>query len=542
MSSPNERTRTVPEAARTGGTRRTSSSPAIPVALLIACVALLPILASGYSSTGVRTQIVLGAIAVLLLAIAGLVLINALPGNGDGLARWRLGPWFLVWSALSYGIASLTWLGPQTGVALRISLTSIPVALTMVAASLVAWTAGYVTGPPKAVRGLAAGALAFLLRGTSTGTPGAGIPWLLYGIGTAARAVSLLLAGRFGYVGDPSGLVVSAKPYAQALSTVSMLAVFGIAVAAYRVFSIRKSGSRATLWTLVVTEMVVGAVAGGKASFVIALLAVLIPYGAVRGRLSARVILVGTMLFLLVVLPFNAAYRSVVRSGHEHLSPAEAVAATPELLSDVVATETPADVLADSANTFLLRVRMIDNVALIAQLTPSVIAYRSPIEFAFAPAVSLIPRAVWPDKPILATGYEFSQEYYGRPSTVYTSSAITPLGDLYRHGGWYVLIVGALLFGLACRLFDTLFRAEGDLRAIFFLLMFLPVVVKSEADVFTMIVGIPTGVAAAVLGAHVACRARRASAAGAAGGTDPLPGSDPRRGVQTPGRAKRSSP
>ena len=509
MSSQTEPNRTLPATEGNGATRRTSASPAISIALLIGCVALLPTLASGYSSTSVRTQILLGSITVLLLAIAALILISALPGNGHGLARWRLGPWFLVWSALSFGIASITWLGPQTGVALRINLTSIPIALTMVAASLVAWTAGYVIGPPKSVRQLAGAGLARMLRGTFPGTPGAGVPWLLYGIGTAARAVSLLLAGRFGYVGDPTSLVVSAKPYTQALSTVSMLAVFGIATASYRVFSGRRSGGRATLWTLVLIEMVLGAVAGGKESFVIAMLAVLIPYGAVRGRVSARGILVGAGLFLLIVLPFNAAYRSVVRSGHQYLSPAEAVASAPEILSDIVATDTPADVLTGSANAFLLRVRMIDNVAIIAQLTPSVIGYRSPIEFAFAPVVGLIPRTIWPDKPILDTGYEFSQEYYGLPRDMYTSSAVTPLGDLYRHGGWYVLIAGTLLFGLGCRLFDAMFRAEDDLRAIFFLLAFLPEIVKSEVDAYAMIASIPAGVVAAMLGAQLACRGRR---------------------------------
>ena len=484
------------------------ASRSVPVALLLGGIAGIPFIVDGYASTDTTTQIVTGSIAVLLLAVAALILVNALPDSAPGLARWRLGPWYLLWAGLSYGVASLTWLGPQTGsAATRISLSNIPVALSLVAAALVAWTAGYLAGPPQAIRTMASGGLAFVLRGTSSQVPGPGIPWFLYGIGTVARLASLLLRGGFGYVGDPSSAVSEAKPYAQTLSMFSMLAVYGIAVAAYRAFATKGPSGWATLATLLGIEMIVGALGGGKESFVVCVLAVVIPYGAIRGRLPARVLAIGALLFLLVVLPFNQAYRSTVRNGHEHLTPAQAVAAAPEIFSEIVAVDSPDQVLSDSADTLLHRVRMIDNVAIITQMTPGAIPYRSPTDFALAPMVSLVPRAIWPDKPVLATGYEFSQEYYGLPSTVFTSSAITALGDLYRHGGWYVLIIGALVFGVGCRLFDLLFRSERDLRAIFFALAFLPVIVKSEVDMYTMVIGIPSGIVTAMLGAHLACRA-----------------------------------
>jgi hypothetical protein len=151
---------------------------------------------------------------------------------------------------------------------------------------------------------------------------------------------------------------------------------------------------------------------------------------------------------------------------------------------------------------------MIDSVAITIQLTPETIPYRSPAEFASAPVVGLIPRAVWPDKPVLVTGYEFSQDYYGTSSDMYTSAGITPLGDLYRHGGPLTVLVGMLLLGMGARLFDSLFRPELDPRAICFLLAFLPMLLR--ADVYNMIVGIPSGIVLAAVGAHLICRRERA--------------------------------
>jgi hypothetical protein len=231
----------------------------------------------------------------------------------------------------------------------------------------------------------------------------------------------------------------------------------------------------------------------------------------VRGRLSLRVLLIGGLLFLWVVVPFNTAYRAAVRGQHSTLSPAAAVAAAPAIASNTLRSGSPIAGLADSATMMLYRVREIDNTAIILQRTPMTIDYHSPLEFVTVPLIGLVPRAVWPGKPVLAGGYQFSQEYYGMPSTAYTSTAISTVGDLYRHGGWPVVGVGMLVLGMCCRLFDRLCRPETDVRAVCFLLAFLPMVVKSELDVASMLASVPAAGLAAVLGAQLMCRRRPAT-------------------------------
>ncbi|NDL57650.1 hypothetical protein [Phytoactinopolyspora mesophila] len=479
------------------------------LALVFAASAVALSLPAGYRTLDPREQLVLGALSATLLSLAALQVVIALPGNRASIARWRIGPWYLLWSTLTLGIAPLTWLVPQTGSASRIELTSVVTALAVFAVSLVPWTVGYCVGVPRTVAGAARRGYALLLRGTSPTVRGGSLPWVLYGIGTGARLLTVVLSGRLGYVGDIDGLVSSAGAFDHLLSLVATFTLFAIAAAAYRAFSARTRGCLVTLVVLLGIETVVGALAGGKQHFLLSLLAVLIPYGALRGRMPLRILLAGVIVFLWIAVPFNTAYREVVRSDESTLSPEAAVAAAPEIVADVTAADSFTDALTGSTIQMLNRVRMLDSVAIIVQKTPETIPYRSPVEFASAPLVGVIPRALWPDKPVLATGYEFSREYFGTPRDMYTSTGITPLGDLYRHGGIVTVVVGMVLLGMGARLFDTLFRPDADPRAICYLLVFLPLFLRS--DIYTMITGIPSGIIVATVGARLICRRERTS-------------------------------
>ncbi len=494
----------IPATDRVGGWL----SARVSVTLLIGSTAALPLLLQGFRPLDDRSKLVLSALSIVLIAFAGLQLVISVPEAVGGVRRWRAGPWFLLWGATAFGFASLTWLGAQHGSANRIMLTSVVHALDLVALAVLAWIVGYTLGVPRWLRHGATAWLSLLLRGSTPALRGGGMPWVLYTIGTVARLSSVALSGHFGYVGDPDTAGTHPAAYSQLLSAASNMAVFGIALAAYRAFSTTTRGSRVTLWTLVGVEAVMGALAGGKESFIVSLLAVLIPYGAVRGRLPLRILFLGAVVLLLIVVPFNTTYREVVRRDQGTLSPSSAVAAAPAVLSGTVHATSPGDAVVGSATALLYRIREVDSVAIITQLTPSSIPYESPADYATAPFIGVVPRALWPGKPLLDNGYQFSQHYYGLPSSVHTSTGITPMGDLYRHGGWPVMICGMVLLGGAVRLFDTLFRPESDPRAVCFVLVFLPVLVKSELDVYGMIASLPSGIVTAAVGAHLMCRGR----------------------------------
>jgi hypothetical protein len=148
-------------------------------------------------------------------------------------------------------------------------------------------------------------------------------------------------------------------------------------------------------------------------------------------------------------------------------------------------------VLVQSADYLAQRIRTIDSPAIIMQRTPGQIPYSDPGQLAISPVIDLVPRILWPGKPVLSVGYQMSQEYYQLPPQVYTSSAITPEGDLYRHGGWVVLIAGMFLLGCGARVVDEVADLRRGTHGMFLIILLFPGLVQGASDCATLLAGIP---------------------------------------------------
>ena len=126
------------------------------------------------------------------------------------------------------------------------------------------------------------------------------------------------------------------------------------------------------------------------------------------------------------------------------------------------------------------------------QRTPSEIPYASPAQLLIAPVVDLIPRILWPGKPILAPGYQVSQEYYQLPPQVYTSSNVTPEGGP---------VPARRLVPADRRDVPARLRGSGsstrsaDLRrgvhGAFLIILLFPDIVQAGSDCATLLAGIP---------------------------------------------------
>jgi hypothetical protein len=125
------------------------------------------------------------------------------------------------------------------------------------------------------------------------------------------------------------------------------------------------------------------------------------------------------------------------------------------------------------------------------QRTPSEIPYASPGQLLIAPIAALIPRILWPGKPILTPGYQISQDYYQLPAQVYTSSNVTPEADLYRHGGWVPLILGMFLLGCLLRIIDEMTDLRRSAHGAFLLILLFPDIVQAGSDCTTLLAEIP---------------------------------------------------
>jgi hypothetical protein len=449
----------------------------------------------------------------LALAACGLAFLFALGARqGDlGLARWQLGPWNLLWYAIAFGVATVTWSQPQVGLATEIAVTSVLRALWLVSVGLALWMLGYLVGPGRLLRQYLTAMMAKIGRRFTTEVRSPLAPWILYSIGIAARLASTATTGRFGYTGDASTVVTTATGYGQILTALTLCAPLAVAAAALQVYRERKTSARITLVILFVSELVFGAAAGGKQSFVIAVLAVAIPFSAARRRMPVVSLLAFILVFLVIIIPFNKAYRSTVRAGSTTLTPSEAIGEAPSIFQQTIAGQNPIMTIPDSLDYLLQRIREIDSPAIIVQRTPMQVGFISPIQLVVGPVIGVVPRAIWPGKPILLSGYEVSQLYYELPSTVYTSSAVTPVGDLYRHGGWIPVIIGMFFLGCGVRLLDDVLDVRGNAHAVFLVLLVFPIVVKNEVDWVTLLAAIPSTLLVWLLGVALAFKARSAA-------------------------------
>jgi hypothetical protein len=303
--------------------------------------------------------------------------------------------------------------------------------------------------------------------------------------------------------------VSTATGYGQILSALSLCAPLAVAAAAIQVYRERSQAARITLIVLFLTELAFGAAAGGKVSFVVAVLAVAIPFSGARHRLPKTLLIALVVVFLAVVIPFNQAYRNAARQDSVTLTPGQAIATAPQILDQTLTGHSFLTVLPNSVGYLIQRIREIDSVAIVVQRTPGQIGFVTPAQLVEAPLAGFVPRAIWPSKPILTAGYQFSQQYYDLPPTLYTASAVTPMADLYRHGGWIPLIVGMFLLGCGARLLDEALDVRENPHAIFLVLLLFPSLVGGEEDWVSLLASIPATLIICVAALFLTFRPRR---------------------------------
>ena len=498
---------------------------------LLLLAAAVVLVAVARWSTAVSDQLLCGSVALGAFCAGLLALMSAVAGyDGLGLRTWRIGPWSLAYGAVAFGLATISWIGPQTGTAAQILPASVLRALWLIAVAMALLAIGYCVAP-RLARSLGSRVSIALADRFTDDIRGPGVPWILFGAGIAGQLGLAVTSGHYGYVGLGATPRTVVAGYSQFLALLGECMPLAVAAAAMRACRTRLPSARATVAVLFACAVVTGALAGGKLSFIVVVLAVAIPRSMMRGRFPAGLLVVAVAFFLLAVIPFNQAYRAVAR-GQVMLSTQQAVAAGPAIADQVLVDDFSPSVLWQSAGYLAQRVRTIDSPAIIMQRTPGQIPYIDPGQLAVSPFIDLIPRILWPGKPVLSVGYQMSQEYYQLPPAVFTSSDITPEGDLYRHGGWVVLIAGMFLLGCGARVLDEVADLRRSMHGAFLVILLFPGIVQAGDDYATLLAAIP-GLALLWYGA-VALSFRRRAAQPAAG----EPAQSPRarsRSLSSPG-------
>jgi len=405
--------------------------------------------------------------------------------KGLGLAQWKLGSWFLAYCVVVDGLASMS----RSGMLPLILPSNVARAEWLTAVGLTAWAAGYAARPRRLTAGAAGRCVHTFASRRSDLVRSPMTPWLLYAAGAAARVASAVLLGHLGYaVGNPTTAVSSAVWYQQPLSDTALACPLAVLVAGLRAFREKSPGARVTLAVLLAAEVAASLVMGSKGQFIIAVVAVAIARESAGLRVSARFILSAVAIALVFVIPFTAAYRAQVRNApattasgqpNTDLGPRQAVAAAPILARSTISA-TSLDTIWSSLSYLTQRLSDIAGPALVLQETPSQIPYASPTRIPETLAADLVPRVLWPGKPLGETGLNFTRQYYA--SNVVTASAITPQGDLYRYGGWLTVLAGMAGLGYLTRVVDDVLDIRTYGPAALLVLLLWPTLADPEGS------------------------------------------------------------
>jgi hypothetical protein len=78
-----------------------------------------------------------------------------------------------------------------------------------------------------------------------------------------------------------------------------------------------------------------------------------------------------------------------------------------------------------------------------------------------APVYSMVPRLLWPSKPVFNLGRWYAINLLGAPLDTTTAASISPIGYLYLAGGGVAVVAGFLLLGLIQRALAECFSTES---------------------------------------------------------------------------------
>lgn len=331
------------------------------------------------------------------------------------------------------GLTSLAWLGEPIKPGPGLTQADVAEALRLVAVGLALFGVGAWLVSPRADNASNG------VHGDFS-TPSSVALLTTFGVSLVGIVIAFAL-GTYGYISDPAAVARGAS-YNQLLGVVGIIGNFVIIATAVSYYATSEPRLLRLLVLFATIEATIGFAGGSKGA---ALLPVLLIFGAyvlARRRLPLMPIAIVTFFLFVVVIPTNLSYREGVRL--QSLAPSEALEAAVGAPLELELTA-----IAENASDYVTtRFRSIDSVALIIDQTPSTFPYAGGENYALLPAIAVIPRALWADKPVLDDTAEFTQTYGQRPPEVRSSTQLTQIGDLYRNFDYIGVFAGMLGVGL----------------------------------------------------------------------------------------------
>lgn len=294
--------------------------------------------------------------------------------------------------------------------------------------------------------------------------------------------------GLFAYTAD-SSLRESNMAITQWLGFLANLLNAALVVSAIEIFGKRGAAQliKAVFYLSIILSIGFGVISGTKGATLTPILYVILVYGVTKGKIPRMAILLP--LSLVLIYPFINAYRGNLNSGYrDQINTSAGLGATIEkTFNDVIEDPTSKSEVAgnsiDKATDRLSVLTYIHDV--IGLPDPSIL--NGDEKLWLAPFYPLVPRFLWKEKPVDLKGKRLSIAL-GIPAT--SSTAVTPIGDLYSLYGKYGVVIGMFIWGVGLQLYQN-WIGRGNLseRRLFIYILMLTQLINLESDVFSLVAG-----------------------------------------------------
>ncbi|MCA1711249.1 MAG: hypothetical protein LC789_06245, partial [Actinobacteria bacterium] len=351
------------------------------------------------SSADRQTDVRLAAVSLTLVGLGCLCATSGSRGVATALREFDIGPWFVVFYTFGFGVLSMSWRPPAD---LRVQLDphAVTAAIGVLALGLMAWTASYCASGRRIAHGAESEAV----------SPAPTVLLVLFTAGLLGRLLEFL-SGNFGYVGDAAARISAPAGTGQLIAVLTSCSRFALVLLAVRYVVDQTARNRMLFGAALALEICIGLLTGMKSEFLLTLFVILPVLAIGTGRFPRRILAGSAVLLVLVVVPFVTAYRADVRPTSAGVGPGNAFRAAPDVLGSVYAGTSVSTVADESREVLASRLGQINSVGIIVQKTPTQVAEKPISTMLLAPLLGFVPRAIWHDKPVLDSGYRFSQEY-----------------------------------------------------------------------------------------------------------------------------------
>jgi hypothetical protein len=313
--------------------------------------------------------------------------------------------------------------------------------------------------------------------------------WLATGLyGTAFAAKLYLLRNGLYFFDTSLERYYSKLASSQFFMAVAQLGTFALAVLAIEhCFHPRDGRRKLIFWSVFLSECGWGVLSGMKSELFQNFVVVALVSSFARQRLQKTWILAPVLGFVLLY-PIFSNYRKLLRHDRTEATATSVIADARRSLSQSLESGSGLDGwLASSARLSLHRLNVLQDVGLLLAVTSQGPSLESSARWWMIPFYPFIPRFVWPSKPILDKGLQFSIRLgYGDQG----STAVSYPGDLYVTCGWAGLLFGMFMMGVVAQWLTNFLRRSFGKRSLSVYAVIFLTAVDIEIDAFSYWTGL----------------------------------------------------